>query len=168
MNQYKISLAPLKSHQIPPFLTTSLWTPARILHCWHQQWWNWLSRNLCTTHNKKKTTTRSYINTTLTRLCISSTTTLQDLWDYFYQGWPILEPATNHHKVFFTNAPVDHASFFQDIKFSYRVNWLKVAYTQYDKNSEFGLITATFPHASIQSTTWVLRYILAPAMKKMT
>ena len=45
-------------------------------------------------------------------------------------------------------------------------NCIKNTFAQCDKNSAFCLLTASFPRANLPSTTWFLRSVMAPSIKK--
>ena len=54
-------------------------------------------------------------------------------------------PDINQQKVFYTNNPVELVNFDQDLKVPDRVDWTKGAFSQYEKNSAFGILTPPSP-----------------------
>ena len=79
-----------------------------------------------------------------------------------------MEPDIHHHEVFYTTTPDKTSNVGQDLKGSNRVNWIKVSYAQYYKNSTFGLPITLFTHANLPSTTRVIQSVLSPVIKNIS
>ena len=79
-----------------------------------------------------------------------------------------MEPDIHHHEVFYTTTPDKTSNVGQDLKVSNRVNWIKVSYAQYYKNSTFGLPITLFTHANLPSTTRIIQSVLSPVIKNIS
>ena len=60
------------------------------------------------------------------------------------------------------------SNFWQALKVPDRVNWIKAAFSQYDENSSFGILTAPFIRANLPITTRVLQFSLSPAIRNIS
>ena len=68
---------------------------------------------------------------------------------------------------FSTITPDKPSNFGQSLKVTVRVNWIKGAFSKYNKKSAFGIFTDPFPRSNLTSTTRIPWSVLSPSINNI-
>ena len=83
----------------------------------------------------------------------SSLTTLDEHRAFMDQARPLIQPSINRHEVFSLTKPTVPPHFGAALAGPDRNDWIRGAYAKYDKNAQFGLLTAPFPRDDLPKET---------------
>ena len=118
--------------------------------------------------DKQKRSRSSSLTLTLDWRHSYTLNSLEEHRAFFDQYRLLLEPTFCQHEVLPTITTEEPSNFVQAFKGTNQVNFIKYAFETYDENRTFGILTDTFPHANLLSTTHVLRSVSSSATNNIS